>query len=352
MRILAAIMAICYGLSLVGLWATGLGIAVPWTMVVYLLLLVFPFAYVLARGPLVLEALGIAMPAPVGVLLGLTLILIFHSVSSACVCLPLFMFVVADLVRQYRHGSVPLLALGVPALLLCYGTVWNLNYLFGLWSVGRLQDAPMAQLDLAIYERLSDHEVELAGLYPMFESRWLFQFLENGYLMLFLEIMVVVILLAQDRARLTRFFAMVFSAYLVGLLIFLAYPVLGPGFHFPEAFHADYEHSKTFRILSSTRQEYQAIQSFTPLNGFGYFVGLPSLHVAMALLLQYFLATFRSHFWIFVPVNITLIFSTVLLGYHYLIDVFAGALLAAFVLLMPIFFSKNRIEAKQEALAS
>src|SRR3954451_6511484 len=103
MRILLGIMAACYGLSLVGLRAAGLGIAVPWPMVLYLLILVFPFAYVLARGPLVLEASGIVVfTAPVGVVFGLTLILVYHAVLSMYVCLPLFAFIAWDLVRQYR----------------------------------------------------------------------------------------------------------------------------------------------------------------------------------------------------------------------------------------------------------
>ena len=65
------------------------------------------------------------------------------------------------------------------------------------------------------------------------------------------------------------------------------------------------------------------------MTGFGYFVALPSLHVAMAVLLQFTIRQ-RSQIgaWVVAPINILLIASTFVLGYHYLADVPGGVGLA------------------------
>jgi membrane-associated phospholipid phosphatase len=83
--------------------------------------------------------------------------------------------------------------------------------------------------------------------------------------------------------------------------------------------------------MDGMASEYTASLQRTSVNGFGYFVAIPSLHVALAVVLQAMLRFSPGHFWAFLPVNLVLALSTVLLGYHYLIDVVAGVALGILV---------------------
>ncbi len=61
----------------------------------------------------------------------------------------------------------------------------------------------------------------------------------------------------------------------------------------------------------------------------------PSGHTAVVLLVLYYAWHYvRGLFWVFLPVVIALIFSTVYLRYHYVIDVLAGILLAVFCVVL------------------
>jgi membrane-associated phospholipid phosphatase len=73
--------------------------------------------------------------------------------------------------------------------------------------------------------------------------------------------------------------------------------------------------------------EYRQVQSGGALTGFGYFVALPSLHVAAAILLQTTMRPWPWIYWTWAPVTVLLILSTVILGYHYVIDLPAGLIL-------------------------
>ncbi|MGH7371035.1 MAG: phosphatase PAP2 family protein, partial [Candidatus Methylomirabilales bacterium] len=56
----------------------------------------------------------------------------------------------------------------------------------------------------------------------------------------------------------------------------------------------------------------------------------PSGHTAIVLVVLFYARGFvRGLFWIFLPMVVALIFSTVYLRYHYVVDVLAGILLAA-----------------------
>ena len=52
------------------------------------------------------------------------------------------------------------------------------------------------------------------------------------------------------------------------------------------------------------------------------------MHVSVAMFLQVLLRPYRFIFWIFLPINILIIISTVILGYHYFLDVPAGIIVA------------------------
>jgi membrane-associated phospholipid phosphatase len=118
--------------------------------------------------------------------------------------------------------------------------------------------------------------------------------------------------------------------YAVGLLLFVGWPVAGPYLVFPASISSTFAGLNTRAIMQSSLVEFAAIRlGGQPVTGFGYFVGLPSLHVAMAVLLQFTIQQ-RSRIgaWVVAPINMLMIASTFVLGYHYLADVPGGVLLA------------------------
>ena len=80
--------------------------------------------------------------------------------------------------------------------------------------------------------------------------------------------------------------------------------------------------------MQKLAHEFDAATRGAPVHGFAYFIAVPSLHAALAVVCQWFLAGSRLHFWTFLPVNVGVVLSTILLGYHYIIDIPLGLLLA------------------------
>jgi membrane-associated phospholipid phosphatase len=88
--------------------------------------------------------------------------------------------------------------------------------------------------------------------------------------------------------------------------------------------------------MSSMATEYRHVIAGEQLSGFGYFVALPSLHVAAATFIQRSVRQAPWLYWTLLPVNGLLALSTVLLGYHYLLDLPSGVLLGLlFARLLP-----------------
>lgn len=217
-----------------------------------------------------------------------------------------------------------------------FGVVSNLNYLALKQVIGRLHDPSLYQSDLAIYRFLFRAPIDYHGLFPLIRFNTLFNIFQNAYLMLFFGTFLVLFIVSYSRESIFRFLCAFFCCYLIGIMVFLIYPTVGPFVCYPESFTPGYRDSLTYKVMQAVINGYQSVkqQSAQP-TGVGYFVSLPSLHVAVAVVLQYFSKYSRFHFWMFIPISVGLIGSTVFLGYHYLLDVPAGILLALGVIFLP-----------------
>lgn len=165
-------------------------------------------------------------------------------------------------------------------------------------------------------------------MFPLFRCEGCFQLLESAYVVLFSEIFAVIFVLHKNGYSAHLFLRSLFLCYFVGLLVFVLFPAVGPCIYFPETFSSAYHNTATFKLMHGMYAEFEALKHGAPLKGLGYFVALPSLHVAVAFLLQRFLSPFRVHFWMFIPVNTLIVLSTFNLGYHYVIDIPAGIISA------------------------
>ena len=268
--------------------------------------------------------------AVAGCTLGLLFLLPIQLGSELFAAFSLAMLATAAVWAARNRASLLRLCLPIIALFLGYAGVWNLNYAVLATSLERLHDPALRQIDLMVFNLGKPPLAGYAGFFPLVSSPFLFGVLERAYLLLFPELLLAVILL---RGRsVTRFLWVLFGCYWLGLLVFASYSTVGPCIYFPESFRGEWQGTATYGLMQKMATEFLAVKASQPVNGFGYFVAMPSLHVAVAVVLQ---ATWRHRpvrFWSFLPVNLAVCASTVVLGYHYLLDLPGGVALAGLVL--------------------
>jgi membrane-associated phospholipid phosphatase len=132
----------------------------------------------------------------------------------------------------------------------------------------------------------------------------------------------------RDRRREFRLFMlmMVISFYL-GYLGYIFLPAVGPRYTIPDEFQHDLKGILVWDHVKAMYLEMETINRDC----------FPSLHTAQALIPLFFAYRYkglvgkeRLLFWVLLPIVISICISTVYLRYHWVVDVFAGAVLAAF----------------------
>jgi hypothetical protein len=211
-----------------------------------------------------------------------------------------------------------------------YVVVWNANYLALVAGHPRLHDAAIRSVDESLYSAMWGRSIVYEGWFPLVQNPWLVMIFERAYLSLFTEVALVLVVLARSPDALRWFVGRLAFCYAFALLIFVGWPVAGPCLMYPESINNAFAGVNTRAIMHSSLVEFSAIRlGGQPSTGFGYFVALPSLHVAMAVLLQFTIQQrTRIGGWVVAPINILMIASTCVLGYHYLVDVPGGVVLA------------------------
>ncbi len=118
------------------------------------------------------------------------------------------------------------------------------------------------------------------------------------------------------RARAERFFTHVFSAYVPGIAGYYLLPGLGPAVAFPELFTVPIEGGWLTRLNAAV-----------VAGGSSAWDIFPSLHTYITLvLLEHDRREHPRRFRVLLPVAMAIILSTLVLRYHYAVDVLAGAL--------------------------
>jgi len=160
--------------------------------------------------------------------------------------------------------------------------------------------------------------------------RWFSELMSFGYFSYFLIVAFVAIYLYfQDKKNGEKAIFVIVGSFFLYYIMFIILPVVGPQFYFPDNQVPD---GYVFRPLLV------AIQSMgeKPTGAF------PSSHVGVSLILMIVMWKYcRRYFVYFVPVVVILIFSTVYIKAHYVIDVIAGAISAPIVYLCADFMMKK-----------
>ena len=335
---LLAVLVLTTALSRVGMSLAGLHPVLPYP---FLLSLVF----VIPRAWLFTDVVAIggarfAHAPALGVVFGLGYLAI-DATGLLNFALPEVVLLSAFLAAVITKRTVAATAGGVLGIaIMVFGnvTVWASHYLALAFARGRMADGSVRALDAAIYAALLRHPIDYHGWFPLVHAGWWFRILQSAYFFFFTELALLVFLLARDRHRLTVFLMRVFVCYGVGIATFLVWPIAGPYLAFPDSMSDALTNSPIGMLMIGGQVEYTAILSGgQPISGFGNFVGLPSLHAAMAVVFQWSARDDRVAWWALLPINLLLLASTIVLGFHYVVDVVAGlALGLAAVAWMPV----------------
>ncbi len=233
--------------------------------------------------------------------------------------------------KSLTRSRVVATAVTATGMLLLYATIFNCNYLLAKFIVHRRHDAELAAIDCQLYSLIVGHTASYEGIFPLFRNHGVFSLFESGYIILFAEIMLTGLLIAVSNSRrdLFRFFAVLGAAYAIGLVTFAVFPAVGPPIAFPRSLASDFHNTVTYHIMSGEWAEFQALMQAKAINGLGYFVAVPSLHVLASVILQGFLRRSSVLFWAFMPINAVIVCSTVVLGQHYIVDLLAGLAVGA-----------------------
>jgi hypothetical protein len=187
-----------------------------------------------------------------------------------------------------------------------------------------VHDSSLRASDEWIYSWIFS-SVSYKAFFPLVHNELLIQVLNSAYMVLFPEVLLVLLLVCQtgDARRVTRFLKGLFAFYAIGVMCFLIYPAIGPCLYYPDSL----DPKQGNLLIQGMLHDYHAAINGETLKGYGYFIALPSLHVMVALYLQRCLVPFAGLYRVFLPVNVMLILSTVVLGYHYVIDALFAALI-------------------------
>lgn len=322
-----------YLLSILALIATGTPVPLPWRFLFHATGIALPYAYCLGRGVATLDmalarrrstvpVVGLLLsPALLWVGVGLT-------VAGQLIAFALFASLLLRDVRQLPARFLRSLSGTLVGLTMALSVVWNLNYLLAPRLATFLRDPALKALDITFYEWALGRHIDYRNLFPLLESPLVFRVMENAYHMLFVEILVVLLVLLWTNVNPARFLRAVCLCYFVALITFYAFPAVGPCIYYPGTLRVEYQPTMTYQLMHNLAAAFGAAVEGTATDGFAYFIAIPSLHAALALLCQWALANSRLCFWTFLPVNIAVVLSTVLLGYHYVIDIPLGLILA------------------------
>jgi membrane-associated phospholipid phosphatase len=160
--------------------------------------------------------------------------------------------------------------------------------------------------------------------------RWLSELMSFGYFSYFLILtFIAVYLYVTDKKTGEKAVFVILCSFFIYYILFIILPVVGPQFYFPDNQVPDgYVIRPLLQFIQSTGEK--------PTGAF------PSSHVGMSLIYLIIIYKYaRKYFIYFLPIVIILIFSTVYIKAHYVIDVIGGVVSAPIIYFCADFIRKK-----------
>lgn len=155
------------------------------------------------------------------------------------------------------------------------------------------------------------------------QHHWAYRFFSFCYESWFWEILAAPLVLAlfKARAEIDRYVIATFLSFLVGGMIYYFWPTIAPA----GVLHSGYFSQSQHELVQRFSEVHQSL-AITVFGG--GMVAFPSFHVINSLIVLFTFRRYRLIFWPLLLLNTGSILATLALGYHYLLDVLAGFLIA------------------------
>jgi membrane-associated phospholipid phosphatase len=159
--------------------------------------------------------------------------------------------------------------------------------------------------------------------------RWFSELMNFGYCSYFLIIISIALYFyfKENIVKAYRVIFLILCSFFVYYILFIILPVVGPQFYFPETL----VQVPDGYLFSSILEQLQSMGE-KPTGAF------PSSHVGISLICLIIVFKNARHlFWYYLPVVVILIFSTVYIKAHYVIDVIGGLVSAPLIYGLSVF---------------
>jgi hypothetical protein len=140
----------------------------------------------------------------------------------------------------------------------------------------------------------------------------------------------LILILARKYSLLEEYYALLLISTLLGFTFYYFWPTIDPASSFKSAYFSPLQYATGIKFAEIHKQ-------LSPTTIEGGMIAMPSYHVIWALLCLHLLRCWPLIFTIFLPINLLLVASCVLLGWHYFID-----LLGSCVVLLLSYFIYTR----------
>jgi hypothetical protein len=166
----------------------------------------------------------------------------------------------------------------------------------------------------------------------------LFQFLEFIYFGMFPVVGAGLILICQGygKRRGLQFVGAVLTAYYLALAIFYLWPSQGPYYLCPGHFSQFPRSLRTYGAQQGSVSGAEALWKHVPLAriSFDYYIAMPCMHIVKPLLLIWFLRPWKRVVYVLSGYSVLLVVAIILLEWHYVVDIFAGVMIALIAILL------------------
>ena len=167
---------------------------------------------------------------------------------------------------------------------------------------------------------------------------YLYPFFHQVYVALIPLMMGTVfwLVLAGRRVRARRLAAALYLGYFIGVLAYHLMPSYGPAYVIPgnETAHICHATHHLQQVLLERVRAVQSDPGSTTLWPWVYIAAFPSLHVSHVLIVMWYFRYSRTGFWITGVFAFLSTVSTVLFGWHYVVDWFGGIVVAVVAIWM------------------
>lgn len=173
-------------------------------------------------------------------------------------------------------------------------------------------------------------------------------FAEVIYYRMFDQVGATILLLAlcKSTKQALRFVGTLLTAYYLGLLIFYLWPSMGPFYTCPDHFTHFPNWLKTYEFQRNLLLNARWISSGRsgPIQiNTDYFIAFPSLHVAIPIIIFWFLRGWKRIGYFLIAYDLLLIPAILVLEWHYVVDLFGGAAVGVIsILVSSATFEQNR----------